>query len=181
MEPLGGGSLAALGVPWTCAAIAATAVCSGAARLGSGMRIARLEARGDVYGADGRPAFAADATVRRAGGLGVFDGGECGFVPPQRQRQRGSGLGVEQVVTAAESGLLSNPGAMAGDVLRVEVGRKAMVLCETGDHGGLLVHVASITAAERPLDRRPPCTAPCTCADRCGASGGGGNWSWWTC
>ena len=57
------------------------------------------------------------------GALRAFDGGERVVVFPHGQRQRASGLGLEQVVAAAEAGLLGDPGAVAGDVVRIEVRR----------------------------------------------------------
>ena len=97
-------------------------------------------------------ADAAVCRVRCSALLLAFDGGERVVVLPHGQRQRASGLGLEQVVAAAEAGLSGDPGAVAGDVGRIEVLREVAVFGEAGDHRELLsVNGASVVGrAARP-------------------------------
>src|SRR4051812_41913179 len=103
-------------------------------------RSAGSEDRGDLREADRGLALAAETPIcgSTPGAHRAFGGGEHVVVFPHGQRQRVSGLGLEQVVAAAEAGLSGDPGAVAGDVVRIEVRRQVAVFGEAGNHLELL-------------------------------------------
>src|SRR4051812_33933050 len=103
-------------------------------------RAAGAEKRGGPRGGGPRLALAAETPIcgSAPGAQRAFGSGEHVVVFPHGQRQRVTGLGLEQVVAAAEAGLSGDPGAMAGDVVRIEVRRQVAVFGEGGDHLELL-------------------------------------------